>query len=68
MLQFLHMWRRAISGGFAPMIATGLLAYFGTIHAISWYLVALGAITLIATLVSRETAFEDLQRIMSRPH
>lgn len=50
----------AISGGFAPMIATGLLAYFGTTHAISWYLIALGAITLIATLVSRETAFEDL--------
>lgn len=50
----------AISGGFAPMIATGLLAYFGTTHAISWYLIALGAITLVATLVSRETAFEDL--------
>lgn len=50
----------AISGGFAPMIATGLLAYYSTTHAISWYLIALGAITLIATLVSRETAFEDL--------
>ncbi|RTL74020.1 MAG: MFS transporter [Bradyrhizobiaceae bacterium] len=50
----------AISGGFAPMIATGLLAYYGSTHAISWYLIALGAITLIATLVSRETAFEDL--------
>jgi len=50
----------AISGGFAPMIATGLLAYYGTTHAISWYLIALGVITLIATLVSRETAFEDL--------
>jgi len=50
----------AISGGFAPMIATGLLAYYGTTTPISWYLIALGAITLIATLVSRETAFEDL--------
>lgn len=50
----------AISGGFAPMIATGLLAYYGSTHAISWYLIGLGAITLIATLVSRETAFEDL--------
>lgn len=50
----------AISGGFAPMIATGLLAYYGTTHAISWYLIGLGAITLVATLVSRETAFEDL--------
>lgn len=50
----------AISGGFAPMIATSLLAYYGSTHAISWYLIALGAITLIATLVSRETAFEDL--------
>ncbi|WJR76204.1 MFS transporter [Bradyrhizobium sp. NP1] len=50
----------AISGGFAPMIATGLLAYFGSTHAISWYLVALGAITLVATLASRETAFSDL--------
>ena len=45
------------SGG---AIATGLLAYYGSTHAISWYLIALGAITLIATLVSRETAFEDL--------
>ena len=50
----------AISGGFAPMIAPGLLAYYGSTHAISWYLIGLGAITLVATLVSRETAFEDL--------
>ncbi len=50
----------AISGGFAPMIATGLLAYYGSTTPISWYLITLGAITLVATLVSRETAFEDL--------
>lgn len=50
----------AISGGFAPMIATTLLAWSGSTHAISLYLIALGAITLTVTLVSRETAFGDL--------
>jgi MHS family shikimate/dehydroshikimate transporter-like MFS transporter len=50
----------AISGGFAPLIATGLLAWSGSTHAISWYLIALGVVTLASTLVSRETAFEDL--------
>ncbi len=50
----------AISGGFAPLIATSLLAWTGGTQAISWYLIGLGAITLFATLVSRETAFDDL--------
>lgn len=50
----------AISGGFAPLIATSLLAWTNSTYPISWYLIGLGAITLIATLASRETAFKDL--------
>ncbi len=50
----------AISGGFAPMIATGLLAATGSTAAISVYLILLGLITLIAVAASRETASLDI--------
>jgi MHS family shikimate/dehydroshikimate transporter-like MFS transporter len=50
----------AISGGFAPIIATGLLAATGDTQAISIYLVALGIITLIAVAASTETASSDI--------
>lgn len=50
----------AISGGFAPLIATSLLAWSDSTHAISWYLIALSAITLFSTLASRETAFKEI--------
>jgi MHS family shikimate/dehydroshikimate transporter-like MFS transporter len=50
----------AISGGFAPMIATGLLAATGGTEAISLYLIALGVITVMAVAFSRETASSDI--------
>ena len=50
----------AISGGFAPIIATALFAWAGGTWAISLYLIALAGITLVATLASPETAFDDL--------
>ena len=50
----------AISGGFAPLIATWLLAWEGGTHSISLYMVGLSAITLAAVIAARETAFDDL--------
>lgn len=50
----------AISGGFAPMIATGLLAATGNTYLISIYLIVLGIITLIAVVASHETAETDI--------
>ncbi len=50
----------ALSGGFAPMIATGLLAATGGTAAISIYLIVLGLITLIAVAASSETARSDI--------
>jgi len=50
----------ALSGGFAPMIATGLLAATGGTAAISIYLIVLGLITLIAVAASSETAKSDI--------
>lgn len=52
----------ALSGGFAPLIAAGLLAWAGATWPISLYLIALAAITLAAVLASRETANLDITR------
>jgi len=52
----------ALSGGFAPIIAAGLLAWAGATWPISLYLIALAAITLIAVLASKETADLDITR------
>jgi len=50
----------AISGGFAPLIATGLLAWENGTHSISLYMVGLSAITLLAVFAAKETAFREL--------
>ncbi|MGC1562588.1 MAG: MFS transporter [Bradyrhizobium sp.] len=50
----------AISGGFAPLIATALLAWENGTHSISLYMVCLSAITLVAVFAARETAFREL--------
>jgi MHS family shikimate/dehydroshikimate transporter-like MFS transporter len=50
----------ALSGGFAPIIATGLLAATGGTLAISLYLIALGIITLFAVAASAETSRSDI--------
>lgn len=52
----------ALSGGFAPIIAVGLLAWAGATWPISLYLIALAAITLTAVLASRDTADLDITR------
>ena len=50
----------AISGGFAPLIATALLTWDNGTRSISLYLVGLAAVTLLAVVASKETAFRDL--------
>ncbi len=50
----------ALSGGFAPLIATSLLALAGGTQMISLYLIGLGLITLVAVFAARETAFKEL--------
>lgn len=52
----------AISGGFAPMIATGLLAWAGATWPIALYLIGLAAITLVATYYATETKDLDISR------
>jgi MHS family shikimate/dehydroshikimate transporter-like MFS transporter len=50
----------ALSGGFTPLIAAGLLVWAGSTWPVSVYLIALALISLAAVLVSRETASDDL--------
>jgi MFS transporter, MHS family, shikimate and dehydroshikimate transport protein len=50
----------AISGGLAPIIATGLLGWSGQTWPISLYLVGLALITLVSALASTETNKLDL--------
>jgi MFS transporter, MHS family, shikimate and dehydroshikimate transport protein len=52
----------ALSGGFAPIIATGLLGWSGQSWPISVYLVILAVITLVAALAAVETKSLDLSR------
>jgi MHS family shikimate/dehydroshikimate transporter-like MFS transporter len=52
----------AISGGLAPVVATGLLGWSGATWPISIYLVVLAAISLVAALASKETKDLNLLR------
>jgi MHS family shikimate/dehydroshikimate transporter-like MFS transporter len=52
----------AISGGLAPVVATGLLGWSGSTWPISIYLVVLAAITLVSALASTETRDLDMLR------
>ena len=52
----------AISGGLAPVVATGLLGWSGATWPISIYLVVLAAITLASALASVETKDLNLYR------
>lgn len=52
----------ALSGGFAPIIATGLLGWTGQTWPISLFLAALAVITFIATLAAVETRDLDITR------
>lgn len=50
----------AIGGGLSPIIATGLMAYFGGTTGVSVMLILLAAVTLIAAISARETRHESL--------
>jgi MFS transporter, MHS family, shikimate and dehydroshikimate transport protein len=52
----------ALSGGFAPIIATGLLVWAGATWPISIYLIALGLISFVATLLAHETRDLNIDR------
>ncbi|SNU87451.1 MFS transporter [Pandoraea sputorum] len=48
-----------LGAGFAPVIATALLAHYRTIGPIALYLAALGMVTVVATLIAPETYPRD---------
>ncbi len=50
----------ALSGGFAPIIATALLGWAGATWPVSLYLVALGLIAAVAVAAAQETHAEGL--------
>ncbi len=52
-----------VAGGLAPLIATALLASFGSSVPISLYVAAMAVITLVAVAVSRETRGRDLREV-----
>jgi MHS family shikimate/dehydroshikimate transporter-like MFS transporter len=45
----------AVGGGFAPIIATAMVGYFGGTTGVSLMMMVLGLITLVAALLARET-------------
>jgi MHS family shikimate/dehydroshikimate transporter-like MFS transporter len=53
----------ALSGGFAPIIATALLAWSGATWSVSLYLIALGLIAAVAVMAAGETSEADLDAI-----
>ncbi|MCC8393770.1 MHS family MFS transporter [Paraburkholderia sp. MMS20-SJTR3] len=54
-----------LGGGLSPMIATALLAHYRSATPVALYLGALGLITVIATLLARET-YPKAMRIRAR--
>ncbi len=53
----------ALSGGFAPIIATALLAWSGATWSVSLYLIVLGFIAAVAVVAAGETSAADLDTI-----
>jgi MHS family shikimate/dehydroshikimate transporter-like MFS transporter len=51
----------ALAGGFSPIIATAILGYSGSTTGISLYMIALAALTLVATFLAHETLGKPLQ-------
>jgi MFS family permease len=56
-----------LGGGLSPMIATALLAHYRSAAPVAIYLGALGLVTVIATLLARET-FPKAMRLAAREH
>jgi metabolite-proton symporter len=55
-----------LAGSLAPIIAIALYQYFGTGMAIAAYLAAMGVISLIASLIAKETKTTDLAAVDQR--
>jgi MHS family shikimate/dehydroshikimate transporter-like MFS transporter len=53
----------AISGGFAPIIATALLAWAGATWPVSLFMIGLGVLAAWAVIAARETHAEALDRL-----
>jgi MHS family shikimate/dehydroshikimate transporter-like MFS transporter len=53
----------ALSGGFAPIIATALMGWAGATWPVSLYLIALGLIAAVAVMAAGETSDADLDGI-----
>ncbi|MBC3190369.1 MHS family MFS transporter [Pseudonocardia sp. C8] len=54
-----------VAGGLAPMIALALYRAFGTGYAVAFYLAGMGIVSLVATVLSRETRNIDLSSLDS---
>jgi MHS family shikimate/dehydroshikimate transporter-like MFS transporter len=52
----------ALSGGFAPIIATALLAWAGATWPVSFYLIVLGCIAAVAVWAATETHLAEIDR------
>jgi metabolite-proton symporter len=52
-----------VAGGLAPLIATALLASFGTATPVALYMAGMSVITLVAVAVARETRGRDLSEV-----
>jgi MHS family shikimate/dehydroshikimate transporter-like MFS transporter len=50
----------ALSGGFTPVIAATLVAWFGGTWPVSVYLMVLAVVSLVSVLLTRETSSDDL--------
>ncbi|GHE83725.1 hypothetical protein GCM10017786_13670 [Amycolatopsis deserti] len=52
-----------LAGSLTPIIAIALYRQFGTGYAIGAYLAVMGAISLVATLLAKETKSVDLAEV-----
>jgi len=50
----------ALSGGFAPIIATALLAWAGATWPVSLYMIALGLVAAVAVIAAKETRADGI--------
>lgn len=55
-----------LAGSLAPIIAIGLYAKFGTGYAIGAYLAVMGLISLVASLIAKETKSVDLGSVAGK--
>ena len=52
----------AFSGGLAPLIATGLIAWTGRTWAVSLYLILMSCITVVSVFLAQETSQKDISQ------